>query len=63
MGKNMTQGELGKEIGVNNGRICDYERGRKMPSYRKMTLLGFVLSINIWQLFYDKEKKEQENDS
>jgi hypothetical protein len=33
-----------------------------MPSYRKMTLLGFVLSINIWQLFYDKEKKEQEND-
>jgi transcriptional regulator with XRE-family HTH domain len=54
--KYWSQEKLGRQIGASSGRICDYENGRHYPSCPVISLLAFVLGVNVWQLFYDRDK-------
>jgi len=49
--KGWKQKKLAEEIGVDNGIVCDYEKGRKMPRCRVLVLLAFVLGVEVYKLF------------
>jgi transcriptional regulator with XRE-family HTH domain len=56
--KGWTQKELSGQIGTcSNSFICDLERGRHLPSCRNLALLAFILGVEVWQLFCDRDKE------
>ena len=55
--KNLTQLQLAKKLGVSKQTICDWEKGRSVPSYIKLKHLSEILQKPIDYLL------EQEADS
>lgn len=55
--KGLTQSQLAEKIGVSKQTICDWEKGRSIPSYMKLKLLSKILEKPIDYLL------EQEIDS
>ena len=40
-----TQEELGKKIGVSKSKICDFEKGREIPSVKKAYEMALVFGV------------------
>jgi repressor LexA len=59
--KGLTQKELGRQVGIANNCICNYECGKNFPGCSTLSLLAFVLGVDVWRLFYDREM-ERGND-
>ena len=51
-----SQSKLAKKIGTDQGTISFYELGKNLASGKQLVLLGYVLGVEIWQLFYNGEK-------
>ena len=47
--------KLAKELGVSRTLISDYGRGARLPHYKMLVSLAFVLGVEPWQLFYPNE--------
>jgi len=43
--KGMTQKHLGELLGVANGTVCDWEKGRSVPGGEKMYLIAEILDF------------------
>jgi len=52
--KGWTQAKTALETGICNNTLCDFEKGKHLPSCRTMAILAFVLGVEVWQLFYEK---------
>jgi transcriptional regulator with XRE-family HTH domain len=50
--KGFTQADLAKEVGILPNTLSNFEHGLHLPSCRNMALLGFVLEVDVWRLFY-----------
>ncbi len=53
--KDMTQKELGIEVGVNYRTISSYETGARELPVKIAKKMGEVLEIDWWTLYEDKE--------
>jgi len=53
--KNMSQSSLADEAGTKRYSIIAYEKSRTLPNCRNLAMLAFVLGVEVWQLYYDKE--------
>lgn len=53
--KDMTQKELGIEVGVNYRTISSYETGARELPVKIAKKIGEVLKIDWWTLYEDKE--------
>ena len=53
--KDMTQKELGIEVGVNYRTISSYETGARELPIKVAKKIGEVLEIDWWTLYEDKE--------
>ena len=59
---NLTQKELGKQIGVTEQFIFYIERGDRRPGVEVAKKLGALLGFD-WTLFYPDESNGQEQDT
>ena len=41
-----TQEELGEKLGISKAKICDYEKGRRIPSAKKAYEFALVFGMN-----------------
>jgi len=54
--KGWTQTRLAKEVGIAANTLSDYERGVCLPLIKQLVLLGYMLGVDVWRLFYEADK-------
>jgi len=53
--RGLKQYQLAKLIGVRQGRISDYESGKKSPSVERLPVIAAALGVEIGDLFVPNE--------
>jgi transcriptional regulator with XRE-family HTH domain len=48
----LTQRQLGKEMGIAQTVISDYELGNVFPHLRQLVMLAYILKVEVWELVY-----------
>ena len=57
-----TQEELGKKLKISKANICDFEKGRRIPSAKKAYEMALVFAVceSLWiQLAFQDQLREQ----
>ena len=49
--KNLTQEQLGELSGISTDYISELERGKKVPSIKRLDLIAKVLDVEIYKFF------------
>lgn len=52
----MTQEQLGKQLGISRQSICDIETGKRPPTLRQAHQIATLLNTTIDELFFGTEK-------
>ena len=60
--KNLTQEQLGEEIGVSNKKVSRWEKGDFNPSLEELKLLSLYYEMTIAELVGEKKEEEEEDD-
>ena len=52
--KGWTQTTLARETGISLAAISNFERGKNFVGGKSWVLISYVLGVEPWRLFYDK---------
>ena len=55
--KGWRQMRLAEELGARSSLISDYECGRRLPHYKQLVLLGYLLDVDIYMFFMEEKTK------
>jgi len=57
--KGWTQTRLSKETGISAVAISDFENGKHIVGGKSWVIIAYVLGIEPWELFFDREKDKK----
>lgn len=57
--RDMTQSDLGKEVGTDSTSVSRWERGRVVPNFKTLTAIGVAVGHDLAWFYTDHEAEPQ----